>query len=100
MSEDKDLISQVEEQKKKPAAGWYDHAGGKRFYDGAEWTDHYAYVPPPVTHRSTWDLAGAVFIGVLAAFFVLWLLAQLDPDNAYLPVKFVVDASDLPSGFR
>ena len=40
-------------------------------------------------------IAVAVFKGVIAALFVVWLGAQLAPDSVYLSVKFVVE--ELPN---
>lgn len=78
----------------KHEAGWYDYAGGKRFFDGEKWTENYAYVPPPEA-RNYWEQVGIVCLGVLAALFILWVGAQASPENIYLPVKFVV--KELPS---
>jgi len=77
--------------------GWYDFAGGKRFFDGKQWTDHYAYTPEPAL--DFWEIVGAVCLGVVGAFVLLWIAAQVAPDLFYLPVKFVVEANDLPDGF-
>jgi hypothetical protein len=74
-------------------AGWYEDAGSLRYWDGDKWTDQRAPKPlAPMTQRA---LASAVLIGVLAAWFVVWLLAQMAPETFYLPVKFVV--KELPS---
>ncbi len=81
------------------AAGWYDHAGGKRFWDGEEWTEHYAYVPPPSKSLDFWEVVGAVALGVILGFGALWLGAQMAPDDIYLPVKFVVDPDRLDLDF-
>lgn len=44
--------------------------------------------PEPLSQRA---IASAVLVGVLAAWFVIWLLAQIAPDTFFMPVKFVVD---------
>lgn len=41
------------DESQEAQAGWYDHAGGKRFYDGERWTDHYAYVGPTKAQRAS-----------------------------------------------
>lgn len=82
--------------KTEAKAGWYKFAGGLRFYDGSEWTDHYA--PPPQEARTMSELTLAVAGGVLIAWFIIWLGAQIDNEHIYWPVKFVVD--ELPQGFR
>lgn len=79
--------------------GWYDYAGGKRFWDGEAWTDHYAYVQPPSQSLGFWEIAGAVALGVILGFAALWLGAQMAPDDIYLPVKFVVDSDRLDLDF-
>ncbi len=74
-------------------AGWYEDDVGLRFWDGSQWTDQRAPKPAePISQRA---LASAVLVGVLAAWFVVWLLAQFAPDTFYIPVKFVVE--ELPS---
>jgi hypothetical protein len=78
--------------------GWYSYAGGLRFWDNG-WTQHYA---PPTVHPpqpiNYWKIAEAVAGGILVAWFIIWLGAQLSPDHVYLPVKFVV--KELPEAFR
>jgi len=78
--------------------GWYSYAGGLRFWDNG-WTDNYA---PPTVHPpqpiNYWKIAEAVTGGVLLAWFIIWLGAQISPDHIYLPVKFVV--KELPEAFR
>lgn len=80
-------------------AGWYESGRSLRYWDGESWTDQRAplptNLPEPLTRR---EIAGAVTLGVLGAWFVVLLLAQISPDNFYLPVKFVVE--ELPGGFR
>jgi hypothetical protein len=71
--------------------GWHLTEGTLRYFDGSAWTGH---VAPPST-LTTWSIAGAVCVGILAAFFIIWLGAQISPENIYLPVKFVV--KELPS---
>jgi hypothetical protein len=75
-------------------AGWYEESDGLRYWDGSAWTAQRAPKPPPppLSQRA---MASAVLLGVLAAWFVIWLLAQIAPDTFYLPVKFVVE--DLPN---
>ena len=77
-------------------AGWYEDSGSLRFWDGDKWTDQRAPVPPelpqPLTQR---QIASSVLVGMLCAFFVLWLGAQISPEHVYLPIKFVV--KELPS---
>jgi hypothetical protein len=76
-------------------AGWYRDGGSLRYFDGEDWTLLRAPLPPnPLTQR---DISWAVFKGVLAALFLVWLGAQIAPDDIYLPVKFVVE--ELPEGF-
>ena len=69
------------------APGWHRKDGALRYFDGSTWTEHIA--PPP--SFTTSGIAGAVFIGVLAALFVVWLGAQFVPEHVYLPMKFVVN---------
>ena len=71
--------------------GWHLAEGTLRYFDGASWTEH--ITPPP--NLSSSSIAGAVCVGVLAAFFIIWLGAQLSPEHVYLPVKFVV--KELPN---
>lgn len=74
-------------------AGWYEDGVGLRFWDGTTWTEQRApKLREPMTQRA---LASAVLVGVLAAWFVIWGLAQVAPDTFYLPVKFVV--KELPN---
>jgi len=68
--------------------GWVLHEGTLRYFDGSKWTDLTA--PPYPAVLTTWGIAGAAFLGVLAALFVVWLGAQISPEHIYLPVKFVV----------
>jgi hypothetical protein len=81
------------------APGWYDHHGGKRFHDGEKWTEHYAYTGPLQARRG-FELfvivLTATFLGMLLALSVVWVGAQLLPDDIYLPVKVVVETPDLP----
>lgn len=72
-------------------AGWYERDGTLRYFDGARWTEHVAPVPVLTAPR----IAGAVFLGILGALFVIWLGAQIAPNHIYLPVKSVV--KELPS---
>jgi hypothetical protein len=78
--------------------GWYDYAGGLRFWDNG-WTEHYA---PPAGRQRTeinyWKITKAVAGGLLIGWFLVWLLAQAAPDTFYWPVKFVVE--ELPAGFE
>jgi len=70
-------------------AGWYEDGDGLRYWDGSGWTDQRApSQPTPLGQR---QIAQAVLLGVLCAWFVIWLLAQIAPDTFYIPVKFVVD---------
>lgn len=77
-------------------AGWYEDVGSLRYWDGGQWTEQRAPVPPkvaePLTQRA---IASAVLVGVLAALFVVWIGAQISPEHVYLPVKFVV--KEVPS---
>jgi len=95
---------QMADESQEAQAGWYDHAGGKRFYDGERWTDHYAYVGPTKAQRASGELflivLCATFLGVLLALGVVWLGAQSAPDDIYFPVKFVVESSELPPAFQ
>jgi hypothetical protein len=72
-------------------SGWYEFEGGFRYWDGQLWTNHFGpphpTMPKMLTQR---QIASAVLVGVLAALFVVWIAAQISPDHAYLPVKFVV----------
>lgn len=79
--------------------GWYEYAGGLRFYDGNGWTDHYA---PPARHAGPMEIdygkiALAVAGGVVLGWFLIWLGAQVAPNEVYWPVKFVVE--ELPEAF-
>lgn len=78
--------------------GWYRYAGGLRFWDNG-WTEHYA---PPMRLEPTsidyWKIAGAVALGMVIGWFLIWLGAQISPDHIYWPVKFVV--KELPEAFR
>jgi hypothetical protein len=78
-------------------AGWYTYgANGLRFYDGGDWTPHFAPAPAKTLNLS--EMILAVAGGVLIAWFVIWLGAQIDPDHVYVPVKFVVD--ELPNALQ
>jgi hypothetical protein len=68
--------------------GWHERNGTLRYFDGDQWTDHIA--PPYPSNLTTGGIAGAVAIGILVAFFLIWLGAQISPEHVYLPVKFVV----------
>ena len=95
MDEDRLVVERMTDERQTPA-GWYEDSGGLRFWDGSRWTDNFAPPPPvdrvPLTPN---HIASAVFKGVLAALFVVWLGAQIAPDEIYLPVKFVVE--ELPT---
>lgn len=79
--------------------GWYEYAGGLRFWDGG-WTDHYA--PPirmtPPDRINYFNIVLAVAVGMVVGWLAIWILAQIAPDTFYWPVKFVVD--ELPNGLR
>ena len=79
--------------------GWYEYAGGLRFWDSG-WTNHYA--PPARTPEpgriNYFNIVFAVAVGMIIGWLAIWLLAQIAPDTFYWPVKFVVD--ELPSGLR
>ncbi len=70
-------------------AGWYEDGGSLRYWDGSKWTEQRA--PKPPLSLGQRQIAQAVLVGVLCAWFVIWLLAQIQPDTFYLPVKFVVE---------
>ncbi len=74
-----------------PEPGWYPYYNGQRFWDGAGWTLHFA-PPPPSAGRPiiSQTIALSTMVGVLLALGIVWLGAQVSPDHAYLPVKFVV----------
>ncbi len=57
------------------SAGWYEHAGGLRLWDGSGWTEHYA--PPERVPLSESHIAWAVFKGTLAALVVFAVVASL-----------------------
>jgi hypothetical protein len=77
--------------------GWYEFQGGFRYWDGGQWTEHFGPPHPPMLTQR--QIASAVLVGALAAFFVVWMAAQLAPDTFYVPVKFVVkDLPHIPSG--
>ncbi len=78
-------------------AGWYENGGGLRYWDGERWTDNRAPAPPSATALTPRQIAGAVFVGIIAAWIVILLAAQASPDTFYLPVKFVV--KELPSAY-
>jgi hypothetical protein len=73
--------------------GWYSHHNGKRYHDGNDWTDHYAYVAP--SQISYVSVAFAVAFGVVIGWLAIWIGAQAAPDTFYVPVKFVVE--ELPT---
>jgi hypothetical protein len=86
----------------KFSPGWYTfpRGGGVRFFDGEQWTDHF-YPPPPDTGGPSFgEIVGGTFIGVLLALFVVYLGAQVSPDEVYLPVKFVVEELPELPNFR
>jgi hypothetical protein len=69
-----------------PPEGWYDYAGGLRFWDGKDWSDHFA---PP--RRSLVAVAGATAVGLIVGWLIIWALAQLEPAVFFWPTKTVVD---------
>jgi hypothetical protein len=86
-------IDQLDSSPDSPPPGWYQERGTLRYFDGENWTDHLA--PPYPASPTTGGIARAVFLGVLAALFVIWLGAQASPEHVYFPVKFVV--KELPN---
>jgi hypothetical protein len=76
-------------------AGWYDYDGGKRYYDGQAFTEHFAYVPEPQKQLGFGEVLAAVVFGMLIAWGLIYLGSQLSPDHIYWPVKFVV--KELPN---
>lgn len=78
---------------------WYkDGSNGLRYWDGEQWTEN--RVPRPATglNATQWlQVALAVCAGVLAAWAVILILANADPDTFFFPVKFLVE--EAPSGF-
>lgn len=73
----------------RPRPGWHLIEGTLRYFDGENWTQHFA--PPYPSSLTTGNIAGAVFLGVFAALFLVWLGAQAAPDDIFFPVKFVVE---------
>lgn len=76
--------------------GWYEYAGGLRFWDGG-WTDQYAPPtrmpePKPINY---FNIAFAVAAGMVIGWLAIWLLAQIAPETFYWPVRFVVE--ELPT---
>jgi Protein of unknown function (DUF2510) len=76
-------------------AGWHSFAGGLRFHDGTDWTDHLAPPPPKRQPLNRLEVALAVAVGVLLALAIVWGLAQIAPEQVYIPVKFVVELPGL-----
>ena len=70
-------------------AGWHDIEGTLRYHDGRDWTDHIA--PPPQPTLSKREIAEGVLLGIVLAWFLLRVAADVSPDTFFLPVKFVVD---------
>lgn len=85
---ERDLADQPPREPPPTPPGWYQIDGTLRYYDGTDWTGHFA--PPHPASLSTTGIAGAVMLGVLAAFFLVWLGSQISPEHIYFPVKFVV----------
>jgi len=86
------------EDERRAAAGWYEYAGGLRFYDGDKWTDHIAPPRQKVVEVNYWRIAAAVTFGMVLAWAIIWGGAQLSPEHIYWPVKFVV--KELPVALR
>jgi hypothetical protein len=96
-TEEPEMITPETHPQEQWETGWYDYAGGLRLWDGG-WTQHYAppmahQKPEPINYRA---LAGAVAVGIVIGWFIIWALAQAWPDTFYWPVKFVVE--ELPAG--
>lgn len=78
-------------------AGWYDYpqGGGRRFWDGQQWTDH--FVPPPAEPErraggpGIAEIIVGVALGMILGWGLIYLGAQIAPDDIYWPVKFVVE---------
>jgi hypothetical protein len=86
---ERDQTEQPTPEPRPTPPGWYLTEGTLRYFDGTAWTEHVA--PPQTAMLTTNQIAGAVFLGVFAALFLVWLGAQIDPDTIYFPVKFVVE---------
>lgn len=99
MADEPEMITPESHPQEEWQRGWYDYAGGLRFWDGG-WTDLYApptrqQLPDPINY---WKIAEAVAGGIVMGWFLIWLGAQVLPDYVYWPVKFVVE--ELPAGLR
>jgi hypothetical protein len=64
-------------------AGWYRDprmANTQRFFDGEQWTDQTAPLPPQLVGGSVAGIVVAVTIGILFAVAVLWLVVMFIDD--------------------
>jgi hypothetical protein len=73
------------DEARSAAPGWYPYAGGQRFWDGEGWTSNYA----PPRSFSYAGIAGAVAVGIMGAWLLIWLFAQLEPSVFFWPIKTV-----------
>jgi hypothetical protein len=79
--------------------GWYTfpQGGGIRYFDGTDWTDHFA-PPPALTGRQPMGFLTtvlAVFIGVVLGWAAIWGGSKVT-DDIYFPVKVEVDTPAIP----
>jgi hypothetical protein len=79
--------------------GWYEfpQGGGRRYWDGQAWTDH--FVPPPPTESaglSFGRIVLAVWAGAVLGWGTIWLLSKAT-EEVYWPVKTVLERDDVDS---
>jgi hypothetical protein len=90
------------------APGWYEypHGGGRRFWDGQQWTDH--FVPPLDSGAAAKPGAGhgpldfgrtvlAVWAGFILGWGTVFLGSQIAEDSIYWPVKAASDEVEIPA---
>lgn len=83
---DRPRTSEQPDPAANPPEGWYAYAGGLRFWDGNDWSDHFA---PP--RRSLIAIAGATACGLVTGWIIIWLLAQIEPAGFFWPTKTIID---------
>lgn len=66
-------------------AGWYpDSSGGQRWWDGVQWTEHYAPPPPPSQVHEPFGMANyivAIFIPIIGIVLAVTRFAKNDMGN-------------------
>lgn len=79
----------------KTGPGWYPlDGGGQGYWDGTRWV---SAVPAPSKQLAMVDIVGAVMVGVLLAWLVIYVGARFVSDDIFFPVKVVVDQQKLDS---